>query len=67
MGFSFEPMLCHPAQHPPEGQDWRYELKLDGFHAIGRQSGRSAQLWSRNQKDFTRRFVGVAKTIVGLP
>jgi hypothetical protein len=27
-----------------------------GFRAIGSRSGRTAQLWSRNQKDFTRRF-----------
>lgn len=38
------------------GRECRYELKLDGFQAIGRKSGRSAQLWSRNQKDFTRDF-----------
>jgi ATP-dependent DNA ligase len=51
MTFSFEPMLCESAERPPEGREWRYELKLDGFRAIGRKSGRSAQLWSRNQKD----------------
>jgi DNA ligase D-like protein (predicted ligase) len=65
--FSFEPMLCESAERPPEGREWRYELKLDGFRAIGRKSGRSAQLWSRNQKDFTRRFPDVVKGIAGLP
>jgi bifunctional non-homologous end joining protein LigD len=65
--FSFEPMLCENAERPPEGEDWRYELKLDGFRAIGRKSGRSAQLWSRNQKDFTRRFPDVAKAMRELP
>jgi len=65
--FSFEPMLCESAERPPEGLDWRYELKLDGFRAIGRKSGRSAQLWSRNQKDFTRRFPGVVKGVAELP
>ena len=49
-------MLCQSTELPPEGPDWRYELKLDGFRAIGRKSGRGAQLWSRNQKDFRRRF-----------
>jgi ATP dependent DNA ligase domain len=53
-------MLCGSAERPPEGPEWRYELKLDGFRAIGRKSGRSAQLWSRNQKDFTRRFPDVS-------
>ena len=65
--FSFEPMLCESAERPPEGREWRYELKLDGFRAIGRKSGRSAQLWSRNQKDFTRRFPDVVKGIAELP
>src|SRR6266478_5877505 len=65
--FSFEPMLCESAERPPEGCEWRYELKLDGFRAIGRKSGRSAQLWSRNQKDFTRRFPDLAKGIAELP
>ena len=60
-------MLCESAQCPPEGREWRYELKLDGFRAIGRKSGRSAQLWSRNQKDFTRRFPELVKGIAGLP
>jgi ATP-dependent DNA ligase len=63
MRFSFEPMLCESAERPPEGREWRYELKLDGFRAIGRKSGRSAQLWSRNQKDFTRRFPNIVKAI----
>jgi bifunctional non-homologous end joining protein LigD len=60
-------MLCEGADRPPEGCEWRYELKLDGFRTIGRKSGRSAQLWSRNQKDFTRRFPGVVKGIAELP
>jgi bifunctional non-homologous end joining protein LigD len=63
---SFEPMLCQSTELPPEGPDWRYELKLDGFRAIGRKSGRSAQLWSRNQKDFSRRFPTVLKGIAEL-
>src|SRR6516225_3135209 len=66
-GSLFQPMLCESAKRPPEGSDWRFELKLDGFRAIGRKSGRSAQLWSRNQKDFTRRFPGVLKAIRELP
>ena len=56
-------MLCESAERPPEGPEWRYELKLDGFRAIGRTSGRSVQLWSRIQKDFTCRFPCVVKVI----
>jgi DNA ligase D-like protein (predicted ligase) len=65
--FSFQPMLCESAARPPEGNHWHYELKLDGFRAIGRKSERTTQLWSRNHKDFARRFPGVASTILELP
>jgi bifunctional non-homologous end joining protein LigD len=60
-------MLCESVERRPEGPEWRYELKLDGFRTIGRKSGRSAQLGSRNQKDFTRRFPSVVKGIAELP
>jgi bifunctional non-homologous end joining protein LigD len=65
--FSFEPMLCEGVESPPEGRRWQYELKLDGFRALGRKSGRSTQLWSSNHKDFTHRFAGVAKALLELP
>jgi DNA ligase D-like protein (predicted ligase) len=65
--FSFQPMLCESAEWPPEGHQWHYELKLDGFRAIGRKSGRTTQLWSRNHKDFGRRFPGVASALLKLP
>src|SRR5262245_22035299 len=65
--FSLEPMLCLAAERLPEGPEWRYELKLDGFRAIGRKAGRTAQLWSRNQKNFARRFPSVVKGLAGLP
>jgi bifunctional non-homologous end joining protein LigD len=60
-------MLCEGAERPPEGREWRYELKLDGYRAIGRKAGRSSQLWSRNQKDFARRFPAIVKAIAELP
>jgi bifunctional non-homologous end joining protein LigD len=60
-------MLCLGAERLPEGREWQYELKLDGFRAIGRKAGRSAQLWSRNQKNFARRFPGVVKALADLP
>lgn len=65
--FSFEPMLCENAEWPPEGSQWRYELKLDGFRAIGHKLGRTARLWSRNHKDFSRRFRSVASALGELP
>ena len=65
--FSLEPMLCQGVERLPEGPEWRCEMKLDGFRAIGRKAGRTAQLWSRNQKNFARRFPTVLKALAGLP
>jgi bifunctional non-homologous end joining protein LigD len=59
-------MLCLGAERLPEGREWRYELKLDGFVRLDK-AGRSALLWSRNQKNFARRFPGVVKALVDLP
>jgi bifunctional non-homologous end joining protein LigD len=65
--FSFQPMLCESTEQLPEGEEWRYELKLDGYRALAAKSENRTQLWSRNQKDFTRRFPSVAKGISELP
>src|SRR6266851_464246 len=63
----FEPMLCESAEQPPEGPEWRYELKLDGYRAFGFSSEGRARLCSRNGKDFVRRFPEIAKAIASLP
>ena len=60
-------MFCDKAEQPPEGPEWRYELKLDGYRAIGFKTDGQALLWSRNGKDFVRRFPEIAKAIESLP
>ena len=56
-GASFvEPMLCRAVRELPEGPDWEYEIKLDGYRAIGVKSAAAARLFSRNGKNFTTRF-----------
>jgi ATP-dependent DNA ligase len=50
-----------------EDPEWPYELKLDGYRAIGFTSEGRARLWSRNGKDFVRPFSEVAKAIASLP
>jgi ATP-dependent DNA ligase len=35
--FSLEPMLCQSTKLLPQGRERKYELKLDGFRAIGRR------------------------------
>ena len=43
----------------PEGPDWSYEIKLDGYRAQALSDGTNTQLLSRNGKDLGKRFPAV--------
>src|SRR5580700_3466380 len=62
-----EPMLCLAVDKLPEGPAWQYEVKLDGYRAIGVRTKAGVELWSRNKHDFSRRFVNVARALEALP
>jgi DNA ligase D-like protein (predicted ligase) len=62
-----EPMLCLAVSDLPSGPQWEYELKLDGYRAIGLKTHSRTVLLSRNGKDFTRRFQPVARALEALP
>jgi bifunctional non-homologous end joining protein LigD len=61
------PMLLLKTPLLPEGPDWLYELKLDGYRAIGIKSGGKARLRSRNDKDFTTRYASISAALGSLP
>jgi bifunctional non-homologous end joining protein LigD len=46
--------------HPPTGDRWLHEPKLDGFRLQIVKDGNTVTLYSRTGKDFTRRFQTVA-------
>lgn len=62
-----EPMECLMVSKLPEGADWRYEIKLDGYRAQAVCQASGTQLLSRNGKDLGKRFptvvVALAKAI----
>src|SRR5258705_13883861 len=60
-------MECALVSMLPEGSDWTYEVKLDGYRAIGVKSGRDTILYSRNHKNFNKRFPQIAKALADLP
>jgi DNA ligase D-like protein (predicted ligase) len=62
-----EPMLCLAVEKLPEGPAWQYEIKLDGYRAIGARTKTGVELWSRNKKDFSRRFTKIARALEALP
>jgi bifunctional non-homologous end joining protein LigD len=50
---------------PAEG-DWIYEIKWDGYRALGMKDGGDVRLLSLKEKDLTSDFPGVAKAMRGL-
>jgi ATP-dependent DNA ligase len=51
-----KPQLALTRKQLPEGEEWAYEQKLDGFRAIIFVDGESAYIQSRGGKDLTRYF-----------
>jgi DNA ligase D-like protein (predicted ligase) len=62
-----KPMLCLAVEKLPEGPAWQYEVKLDGYRAVGARTKMGVELWSRNKKDFSRRFPKIARALEALP
>src|SRR3989440_6407416 len=63
----FEPMLLLATTSLPDGQDWEYELKLDGYRAIAFKHNGRVHLRSRNNKDFAVRYRAIATALDKLP
>jgi ATP-dependent DNA ligase len=60
-------MLLLSSASLPEGAEWQYELKLDGYRAIAFKSGGKVYLRSRNGNDFGSRYPTIAKALSSLP
>jgi DNA ligase D-like protein (predicted ligase) len=62
-----EPMLLLRTESLPEGADWIYELKLDGFRAVAFKTAGKVYLRSRNDKDFTTKYSTIVKALAPMP
>jgi DNA ligase D-like protein (predicted ligase) len=62
-----QPMLLLRTERLPEGPDWLYELKLDGYRALAIKSGGNVQVRSRNDKDFNARYPGLVEALGSMP
>ncbi|MCU1240604.1 MAG: hypothetical protein JWO71_1330 [Candidatus Acidoferrum typicum] len=61
-----EPMECLSVSKLPAGQQWVWEIKLDGYRALG-VKGRDTILYSRNGKNFNKRFPQIVEALRNLP
>ncbi|MDB6136350.1 MAG: hypothetical protein JWM59_4593 [Verrucomicrobiales bacterium] len=61
-----EPMQCQPVTALPEGEEWTYEVKFDGYRCLAVKTGRRASLISRNGKSLNVRFPALVKAIRAL-
>jgi DNA ligase D-like protein (predicted ligase) len=62
-----EPMECALVPKLPEGSDWTFEAKLDGYRAIGVRTSGETILYSRNGKNFNKRYPYIAEALAELP
>jgi bifunctional non-homologous end joining protein LigD len=51
----------------PAGEQWLYELKLDGYRAVAFKRGGAVHLRSRNDNDFNSRYPAVVEALAKLP
>jgi bifunctional non-homologous end joining protein LigD len=58
-----EPMAAKEVAELPDDGKWIYEIKLDGYRALGIKHGDNAHLISRNEKSLAKDFPGVVSAL----
>src|SRR5215213_7332984 len=61
------PMAAQIAASLPEGPDWVYEVKFDGYRALVLRAGDAVEIRSRNNKDLTSAYPAVVAAALKLP
>jgi ATP-dependent DNA ligase len=60
----FAPMEAKIASDLPEGPEWQYEPKWDGFRCIALRSGRAVELQSKSGQSLTRYFPEIVAALL---
>lgn len=58
-----EPMQCKPVTELPEGDDWTFEIKFDGYRCVAVKAGKKVMLLSRNRRRLDDRFPAIVKAV----
>ena len=62
-----EPMYALAVQKLPQGQEWLYEVKFDGYRCLAGRDSTGVMLWSRRENLFTKQFPEIARASERLP
>ncbi len=62
-----EPMLSKPVNKLPEGREWIYEIKFDGYRAEAIRNGKNFDLVSRNAKNLKQKYPEIIEALETLP
>ncbi|HSD56317.1 MAG TPA: DNA polymerase ligase N-terminal domain-containing protein, partial [Candidatus Saccharimonadales bacterium] len=57
------PMLCTLVDEPFDDKDWLFEIKWDGYRAVGSKKKDEIALYSRNGNDFLMKYPPVAEAL----
>jgi len=60
-------MECLSVSKLPGGDQWTWEIKLDGYRALAVRAGTGATLFSRRRKSLNRQFPYIVEALADLP
>ena len=56
-------MYARAVQQLPEGKDWLYEVKFDGYRGLAGKDSPGVTLWSRRANRFTHQFPTISAAV----
>ncbi len=62
-----QPMQCFAVHDLPDGADWTFEVKWDGYRALAVGGGGKVVIYSRNEKRLDPRFPNIVQGLSTIP